>query len=338
MKAARVIGKNELVVETLDKPKINEEQNILVKTKKVGICGSDRHILHGTNPLATIPRVVGHEVVGVVDEVYGGTELQVGDHVVVEPIRPCGECYACKQDRPNVCENLVVFGVHEDGGMREYFAINEKQLHKVNKDIPFEMSVLIEPLTIGAQATSRGNLQDGDTLLIQGAGPIGLCILRYAKLKDVKVIISDLDQSRLDYAKQQGADITINVAGNDLLEEVRSITNGEGVNVSIDAVCMPQTFETSVQVTSAAGRVVVLGFDERPANISQMPITKNELTIVGSRLQTYKFAEVIENIEKGKFDDFDLVTHQFDLNEAKEAFQYIDEHPEQVKKAIINFN
>lgn len=338
MKAARVIGKNELVVETLDKPKINEQQNILVKTKKVGICGSDRHILHGTNPLATIPRVVGHEVVGVVDEVYRESELQVGDHVVVEPIRSCGECYACKQDRPNVCEDLVVFGVHEDGGMREYFAINEKQLHKVNKDIPFEMSVLIEPLTIGAQATSRGNLQDGDTLLIQGAGPIGLCILRYAKLKDVKVIISDLDQSRLDYAKLQGADITINVAEKDLLEEVRSITNGEGVNVSIDAVCMPQTFETSVQVTSAAGRVVVLGFDERPANISQMPITKNELTIVGSRLQTYKFAEVIENIEKGKFDDFDLVTHQFELNEAKEAFQYIDEHPEQVKKAIINFN
>ncbi|MEX5937833.1 zinc-binding alcohol dehydrogenase family protein [Mammaliicoccus sciuri] len=338
MKAARVIGKNELVVETLDKPKINEQQNILVKTKKVGICGSDRHILHGTNPLATIPRVVGHEVVGVVDEVYRESELQVGDHVVVEPIRPCGECYACKHDRPNVCEDLVVFGVHEDGGMREYFAINEKQLHKVNKDIPFEMSVLIEPLTIGAQATSRGNLLDGDTLLIQGAGPIGLCILRYAKLKDVKVIISDLDQSRLDYAKLQGADITINVAEKDLLEEVRSITNGEGVNVSIDAVCMPQTFETSVQVTSAAGRVVVLGFDERPANISQMPITKNELTIVGSRLQTYKFAEVIENIEKGKFDDFDLVTHQFNLNEAKEAFQYIDEHPEQVKKAIINFN
>ncbi|PTJ45665.1 zinc-binding alcohol dehydrogenase family protein [Mammaliicoccus sciuri] len=338
MKAARVIGKNELVVETLDKPKINEEQNILIKTKKVGICGSDRHILHGTNPLATIPRVVGHEVVGIVDEVYGESELQVGDHVVVEPIRPCGECYACKQGRPNVCEKLVVFGVHEDGGMREYFAINEKQLHKVNKDIPFEKSVLIEPLTIGAQATSRGDLQDGDTLLIQGAGPIGLCILRYAKLKDVKVIISDLDQSRLDYAKQQGADISINVAEKDLLEEVRSITNGEGVNVSIDAVCMPQTFETSVQVMSAAGRVVVLGFDERPANISQMPITKNELTIVGSRLQTYKFAEVIENIEKGKFDDFDLVTHQFDLNEAKEAFQYIDEHPEQVKKAIINFN
>ncbi len=83
MKAARVIGKNELVVETLDKPKINKEQNILVKTKKVGICGSDRHILHGTNPLATIPRVVGHEVVGIVDEVYAESELQVGDHVVV---------------------------------------------------------------------------------------------------------------------------------------------------------------------------------------------------------------------------------------------------------------
>ncbi|PTI30413.1 alcohol dehydrogenase [Mammaliicoccus vitulinus] len=338
MKAARVIGQNELTVEKIKKPILDKEKNILVKTKKVGICGSDRHILHGTNPLATIPRIVGHEVVGVVDEIYGDTQLNIGDHVVVEPIRPCGECYACSQNRPNVCKNLVVFGVHEDGGMREYFSINEKQLHKVDNNLSFEKSVLIEPLTIGAQATSRGNLQDGDTLLIQGAGPIGLCILRYAKLKDVKIIISDLDQSRLDYAKEQGADITINVKEKDLISEVNKITNGEGVNVSIDAVCIPKTFELSILVASAAGRVVVLGFDEQPANIVQMPITKNELTIVGSRLQTYKFTEVIKNMENGKFDDFDLVTHQFELSEATKAFEYIDKHPEQVKKAIINFN
>ncbi len=338
MKAARVIDKNEIVIEEIDKPVPDENKNILVRTKKVGICGSDRHILHGTNPLATIPRVVGHEVVGVVEEVYGKSELNVGDHVVVEPITPCGECYACKKDRPNVCQNLVVFGVHEDGGMREFFIANEKQLHKVHQDVPFEKSVLIEPLTIGAQATSRGDLQDGDTVLIQGAGPIGLCILKYAKLKDVTVYISDLYQSRLDYAKKQGADVAINVQNLDLIEEINKLTDGEGVNVSIDAVCMPKTFELSIDVASAAGRVVVLGFDEKPANITQMPITKNELTIVGSRLQTYKFKDVIENMEQHKFDDFDLVTHQYDLNQVKEAFQFIDEHPDQVKKAIINFN
>lgn len=338
MKVARVIGKNEIIIEEIEQPVPNEKRNILVKTEKVGICGSDRHILHGTNPLATIPRVVGHEVVGIVEEVHGESKLQVGDHVVVEPITPCGECYACKQNRPNVCRNLIVFGVHEDGGMREFFTANEKQLHKVHYDVPFEKSVLIEPLTIGAQATSRGDLKDGDTVLIQGAGPIGLCILKYAKLSDVTVFISDLDESRLDYAKEQGADVTINIKDLDLVEEIHKLTDGEGVNVSIDAVCMPKTFELSIDVTSVAGRVVVLGFDERPANIIQMPITKNELTIVGSRLQTYQFKNVIDNMENHKFDDFNLVTHQYDLNQVKEAFQFIDEHPEQVKKVIINFN
>lgn len=219
--------------------------------------------------------------------------------------------------------------------MREFFTASENKLHKVHHDVAFEKSVLIEPLTIGAQATSRGDLKDGDTVLIQGAGPIGLCILKYAKLNDVTVFISDLDQSRLDYAKEQGADVAINVKDLDLVEEIHKLTDGEGVNVSIDAVCMPKTFELSINVASAAGRVVVLGFDEKPANIIQMPITKNELTIVGSRLQTYKFKDVIENMENHKFDDFDLVTQQYDLNQVKEAFQFIDEHPEKIKKQLL---
>ncbi|PKI21110.1 alcohol dehydrogenase [Staphylococcus succinus] len=337
MKIIRVNDVNEMTIEDIEKPKVDEKKNILVKTKKVGICGSDRHILHGKNPLATLPRVVGHEVVGIVEEIYDESILNVGDHVVIEPISPCGKCYACKQNRPNVCQNLIVFGVHEDGGMQEYFKISENQLHVIDKDIPFEKSVLIEPLTIGAQATSRANLQEGDTVLIQGAGPIGLCILKYAKLINTKVIMSDIDQAKLEYAKKQGADITINVEKSNLIDEVETVTNGEGVNVSIDAVCTSKTFELSIQVASPAGRVVVLGFDENPANIVQLPITKNELTIVGSRLQTHKFKEVIKHLEDGDFDDFDLITQVFDYEDAIKAFNFIDEQPDKVRKAIINF-
>ncbi|MCD8909417.1 zinc-binding alcohol dehydrogenase family protein [Staphylococcus gallinarum] len=337
MKKVKVLSKNNMVFEETEIPKPNETRNILVKTKRVGICGSDRHILHGQNPLATLPRVVGHEVVGVVEEIYGESTLKVGQHVVIEPISSCGECYACKQNRPNVCKELVVFGVHEDGGLQEYFTINEKQLHPVNNDIPFEKSVLIEPLTIGAQATYRANIQVGDTILIQGAGPIGLCILKHAKLTECTVIISDLDQTRLDYAKQQGADITINIKNSDLISEINKITNDEGVNVSIDAVCTPKTFELGTQVTSPAGRVVVLGFAEQPAQISQLPITKNELTILGSRLQTHQFKGVIKHLENGAFDNFDLVTQQFELNDVIDAFKFIDENPTEVRKAIIKF-
>ena len=133
MKAVQVRKAHDLVINEVEQPKLVSATDVLVKTKRVGICGSDMHIYHGTNPLATLPRVVGHEVTGeVVETGTDVTTLKVGDHVVVEPISYCGECYACRKGRPNVCEQLSVFGVHEDGGMREYFVLPEKQLHAVD--------------------------------------------------------------------------------------------------------------------------------------------------------------------------------------------------------------
>src|SRR5689334_631516 len=119
MKAVQIKQAHKLVIQETERPKILNPTDVLVKTKRVGICGSDMHIYHGTNPLATLPRVVGHEVAGEVMEIGKSvTGIQIGDHVVVEPINYCEECYACQKKRPNVCENLSVFGVHEDGGMR----------------------------------------------------------------------------------------------------------------------------------------------------------------------------------------------------------------------------
>src|SRR5699024_6803767 len=173
------------------------------KVKRVGICGSDMHIYHGTNPLATYPRIVGHEVAGEVIAVGSHvTKLAPGDSVVVEPIRSCGECYACRSGRPNVCKEVSVFGVHEDGGMREFIVLPEKQLHPVDSHIDWDEAVLAEPYTIGAQATWRGNVQEGKTVLIQGAGPIGITNLKMAKLLGATVMISDLTNERLAFAKE----------------------------------------------------------------------------------------------------------------------------------------
>ncbi|MFJ7509040.1 zinc-binding alcohol dehydrogenase family protein [Peribacillus simplex] len=339
MKAVQVRKAHELIIQEVEKPRISNSTDVLVKVKRVGICGSDMHIYHGTNPLATLPRVVGHEVAGEVVEIgQGVTGIKVGDHVVVEPISYCGECYACRKGRQNVCEKLSVFGVHEDGGMREWFVLPEKQLHVVDSALAWEEIVLAEPYTIGTQAVWRGEVEEGETVLIQGAGPIGICILKMAKLQGASVMITDLSDERLEFAKESGADIIVHAGKEDVQKRVEEWTNGEGANVVIDAVCLPMTFELSFDVVSTAGRIVVLGFDERPSSVSQLPITKKEISVKGSRLQTDQFPKVVKLLNEGKLRHEGLVTHTFSLDDIQEAFNFVENHPEQVRKAIIVFN
>lgn len=145
--------------------------------------------------------------------------LKAGDHVVIEPISYCGTCYACRKGRPNVCAKLSVFGVHEDGGMREYIVLPERQLHVVSKDLPWEEAVMAEPYTIGAQAVWRGQVEKGDAVLIQGAGPIGICVLKMAKLAGAAVMMTDLNNERLAFAKENGADAVVNAQQKMLLSE-----------------------------------------------------------------------------------------------------------------------
>ncbi|MGM0852672.1 MAG: zinc-binding alcohol dehydrogenase family protein [Bacillota bacterium] len=338
MKAVQVTGPHQLSIVEREKPVITHEQDVLIKVKMVGICGSDIHIYHGTNPLATLPRVIGHEVTGVVEAVGDGVAtLSVGDKVVIEPIESCGQCYACRSGRGNVCSNLEVYGVHRDGGMQEYMVIPHKLVHKVNEELDYKESVLVEPFTIGAQANWRGDVRDGDTVFIMGAGPIGLCCLKVAKTKGATVIISDLNESRLAFAKEWGADHTIDASRVNVIDEVMELTKQEGANVVIDAVCIPQTFEQAIEAASAAGRVVVLGFDERPSQITQLPITKKEVTITGSRLQTNQFPVVIEMFNDRTIDTRGMVTQEFPLNRIEEAIHLIETSPEDVRKVVISF-
>lgn len=339
MKAVQVPKAHEMKIIEQDLPQIQKPGDVLVRVKRVGICGSDMHIFHGSNPLATYPRVVGHEVAGeVVETGTAVASVKEGDHVVVEPIRYCGECYACRKGRPNVCEKLSVFGVHEDGGMREYIVLPEKQLHAVEKQLDWDEIVLAEPYTIGAQAVWRGQVEKGDTVLIQGCGPIGICILKLAKIAGATVYMSDLSEERLAFAEDNGADKVINAGAESVKEKVFEFTGGAGVNVVIDAVCIPSTVELGIDVVSPAGSVVVLGFTDQPSAIAQLPITKKEVTIVGSRLQTNQFGPVVKYLNNGELTSGGLITHKFKLDDVKEAFSFVENNPDKVRKALIVFD
>lgn len=338
MLAVRVYGKEDLRIEDVAAPKINAPDDVLIKVKAVGICGSDNAIYHGQNPFAELPRIMGHEFVGEVNQI--GTEvnqLSIGDHVVVEPISYCGKCYACRQGMPNACAHLQVLGVHQDGGMQEYICLPFKQVHKIDKKVPWTTAVLSEPYTIAGNGTMRGDVNFGKTVLIQGAGTIGQLSLRVAKAKGARVMITDIAQSKLDFAKENGADAIVNIGQENLEEKVQEWTNGEMANVVIDAVGTAKTFQTCFNVTSVAGRIVPMGFSTVPVEITQKPIMQKQLTICGSRHQAYQFAPIINAIEHGQLNDNGMVTQKIDIHDTQKAFDLMNNHPDQARKIVLTF-
>lgn len=338
MQAITVKEPGDLLIETVNKPELTETTDVLVKVKAAGICGSDMHIYHGSNPFTVYPRVIGHEVAGVVEEVGEDVhDLSIGDTVALEPISYCGGCYACRKGRQNVCEKLEVFGVHQDGGMREWMVAPVSKWHKLNKSISYEAAALVEPLTIGAQATSRGGVEAGDTVFIMGAGYTGLSCLILAKQKGAKVFISDFNQSRLDYAKEIGADVLINAGTADVHEIITKETNGELINVVIDAVGTAETFAQAVTLASVAGTVVALGFNEKPSPIASLFITKKELTIVESRLQANKFKDMVQLVNEGVLKPEEMISHRYKMTDVQEAFDTLEKEPDQIRKIVITF-
>ena len=343
MKGAIIIGgQRQVELQDFPVPEPGPGQ-VLLRMKAAGMCGSDLHNIYRTMNLDDPGHyrgcIAGHEPCGTVEAVGPDCKraFKKGDRVIVYHICGCGHCYACRKGRPNVCEKLSVFGVHEDGGMREYAVLPEKQLHSVNKDLSWDEIVLAEPYTIGAQAVWRGNVEAGDTVLIQGCGPIGICILKLAKIAGAHVFMTDLSEERMAFAKESGADEVINAGKESVKDRILELTDGTGPNVVIDAVGMPATVELSIDLVSPAGYVVVLGFDERPSAIPQLPITKKEITIVGSRLQTNQFGKVVDLLNSGELRSDGLITHKFALDDVQEAFNYVENNPDKVRKALIVF-
>lgn len=339
MLAARVYGKEDLRLEDVARPKVDSPTDVIIKVKMVGICGSDNHIYHGENPFVVLPRVMGHEIVGEVVELGSQVaDLALGDHVVVEQISYCGKCYACRQGMPNVCSHLEALGVHKDGGMQEYLKITPMQAHKINKDIPWSTAVLAEPYTIAGNSTTRGQVTVGKTLLIQGAGTIGLLTLRMAKAKGATVMITDIDDDKLAFAKANGADEIVNTQKEDLQQRVSAWTDGEMANVIIDAVGLPQTFEQCFNLISVAGAIVPLGMSEKCSQIPQKPIMQKALTIYGSRMQSYQFEPVIKALESGLLGDDGVVNQKFNIKDIQAAFDLMNNQPEQARKIVLTFD
>ena len=340
MKAIQIVKPNELKVIDMDMPKIEQPDQVLVKMKAAGICGSDVGIYHGTNAAATYPRVIGHEMVGVIEAVGSAViNRKVGDRVIIDQVTACGHCYACRKGRPNVCGNLQVRGVHLDGGYREYMVVPEKDCYLLPDFLKDEDAVMIEPTTIAVQAYNRAELCAEDNLMIIGAGALGNSILRIARLYHPnKLIMVDIDDAKLSESLQHGATDVINSRTEDVVARAHELTDGYGPTVTIDAACFKGSLLTACQATGNAGRVITMGFSVAPDEINQFVITSKELDVRGSRLQNRKFQAVIDLVNEHKVDLSNSVSHTFNFLDAQKAFDFNDSHDPSIRKIVLTFD
>ena len=262
----------------------------------------------------------------------------MGDRVIIDQITACGECYACRHGRPNVCGSLQVKGVHVDGGYQEYLAVEEKDCYLLPDELSDEEAVMIEPTTIAVQCCSRAHIESEDTVLLIGAGALGNSILKILTLySPKKIIVADIDEKKLKEALKHGATDVINSTEENVSEKCHELTAGYGSTVTIDAACVKGSLLTALEATGNAGRVITMGFSVIPDEVNQFLITSKELDVRGSRLQNCKFQTVIDLIKEGKINLKDSISHTFSYVEAQKAFDFVDSRDPSIRKIVLTF-
>ena len=339
MKAITVIRPGHMQMLDVKKPAITEPDQVLVRIHATGLCVSDVHVAHGSNPYAVYPRVIGHEAAGEVEAVGEAvTDLAAGDGVVFEPITYCGKCYACRSGHHNVCRELKVLGCIVDGTFREYAVVKRSQLYQYDKrKMSYAQAALCEPYTIGFQANWRGDVRPGDVVLVHGAGPIGLIVADVAKSRGAVVIVSEPNENRLAMSARFGADYMVNPVKEDLDALIMDVTGGEGVNVIFEAAGIPALLEHAVGLLSPAGRLVAMTFGDTPIAVDFKAVNAKELTILGTRHQMQKFSETLESLGD-RVDRVDqLITHVFPAERYEEAFAVLADKNSGAGKVILTF-
>ena len=326
MRAAVLLPEGGLEIDERPEPSPDPDQ-VLVAPRMVGICGSDLHYYKDGRIgdwRILQPHVLGHEFAGVVTEVGSAVDnVEVGDRIAVEPIIPCENCDACHRGIYNVCPNIRFTGSpHTDGALQEVVAVPARGAHRLPAGMPFSLGALVEPTSIAVHAVRRSGLSEGDTVMIVGAGPIGLLILAVARAHGAgAVYCTDLSQGRLDLATQLGATAAINVGGLDHTE-ILAMTDPCGADVSFEAVGTPGTLETAMRLVRPGGKVVAVGVNiaERiPFNL--MLSQSKEATVVPVYLGRDAFPEAIDLLASGRIDGELLISHRFPLERTAEAME-----------------
>src|SRR5580704_10370674 len=307
--------------------------DVLLKVRMVGFCGSDLNSFRGLNPLVSYPRILGHEVSATVVD-GGDSSIGSGTDVALSPYTGRGKCASCGRKGRDACQYNQPLGVQRDGALSEFIAVPREKLYPA-KLTPKELC-LVEPLTVGFHAVSRGSVTADDSVAVFGCGGVGLGAIVGSSSRGAPTICIDVDDEKLALARRAGGTHTINSAQDRLHDRLLEITDGRGPDVVIEAVGTPSTFRAAVEVVAFTGRVVYIGYAKEPVSYETRLFVQKELDILGSRnAGPEDFAAVVRLLEAERFPVDEAVSLTVSLDEAPGALRSWSENPTRFKKIMV---
>lgn len=327
MRAAVFEGEGRLSITERPVPRVVRPDDVLIEVESCGICGTDVHILEvPPGHPATPGTILGHEFVGLVREVGPDANgLATGTRVAVAPNLSCGACAWCRRGLPNHCENFTTLGIFRDGGLASFAVAPAAACHPISRHLPREIAALTEPVSCVANGVEQARLLPGERVAIMGAGPVGLIFLGLFRAAGAgRTVVVEPSETRRQTAKRIGADVCLDPSAGPVTEQVLEALGGSGADVVVDAVGS----QVAAAISSArkGGRVLLFGMNANAtAEIHQVDITRNELTVFGTYVGVNTFPQAIEALESGVVDLAPMVTDRVGLKELPGALDALRE-------------
>ena len=338
MKAIQISEPSVMKVIDMAEPQMGDDE-VLLKMKYVGFCGSDLNTYRGGNPMVKMPVVPGHEVGAEIVKVGKNVPegLKPGMTVTVNPYTNCGKCASCRNGRVNACEHNETLGVQRWGAMCEYLALPWEKVIPAGLLTP-RTCALIEPMSVGFHAVSRAQVTDIDVVVVIGCGMVGMGAVVRSAQRGATVVAADIDDEKLALAKEMGASYTINTMKEDVHARLREITSGFGPDVIIEAVGSVPTYQMAVNEVAFTGRVVCIGYAKSEVSFQTKYFVQKELDIRGSRnAQPSDFRAVIHYLERGTCPVDRLISNEVKPEQAEQAMQQWAEAPGKVFRILVEF-
>jgi L-iditol 2-dehydrogenase len=319
----------------IDIPEIKPDE-VLIRVKRFGICGSDIQIYHGKHQYMTFPVVQGHEASGTIDKVGAKVKgIKPGQLVTIQPQIFCGKCEPCKTGHPNVCQNLKVYGVHTDGMGQDYFAIPAEKVIPLPEGFSPDDGALIEPITVGVGAIRRCGDVKGKSVCVLGAGPIGNFTAQVAQALGADVLITDINQKKLDIAAASGIRHCDNTSSHSLKESIAETFGSKGADFIIDCAGAPASLTSALKAARPASVVAVVANFKVPVEIEMPLIQRQQIDLRGVMMYLREdFFTAVDLVSSGKVNTKGIISRYFPISELKEAYDYIDANALDIMKVM----
>jgi 2-desacetyl-2-hydroxyethyl bacteriochlorophyllide A dehydrogenase len=337
MRTIRLETPEQLQLTETAEPSTPGSGEVLVRMHRVGVCGTDYHAFRGNQPFFTYPRILGHELG--VEVVAVGPDVQdiaVGAQCAVRPYLECGHCPPCRRGRPNCCANLQVFGVHIDGGMREFALLPASHVHP-STQLTYDQLALVEPLSVGAHAVARAQLAVGERVLVVGAGPIGLAVTQFALLSGVQVMVMDISEQRLAFVQRQWPTVTLINGQGSGLDALQKVTGDDLPITVFDATGNPHSMQQAFSYVGFGGRLIFVGLFPGEVTFHDPTFHSHEMTLLSSRnALSADFQRVIAAIEAEQVELTPWITHRAAFETLIEAFPLWTDPNSGIIKGLIS--